>query len=187
MISEHAENGQREVSKKNRSLDQSPSKVGSQASRSTAEPETDTNEDSEPDVPIPRDEWPVSSPLNGMHEQLPPDSSAEVSIQDDINKEEPISKRRKLSSTSAFSHSTTPSRKGSIQESDDSNSSAGSSPISASGSVDKGPGLLKSSLSGRDESYLKPQGLEYDANVRKSSLVEWKITDGCSAIIKILI
>lgn len=154
------------------------------------EHETDSNEDSEPDVPIPSEEWPPSSPSNRADEELPPDSSAEASKQADrfykgeISKEEPISKRRKLSSTSAASHSTTTSRKGSVQESNASKSSTRSSPVSASSLAEKGSRIFKNSTSGRDQSHLKPQGSEHFTSVRKPLLAEAAHANSYSSIIK---
>ena len=165
------------------SLDQSQNKLEPDASQATTERETNSNEDSNPDVPIPSAEWPPSSPPQRPYEQLPPDSSAQIptranSFQDDeLRTDRPISKRRKLLSTSATSNPATPSRKGSIRRSDASKSSIGSSALSISESAQKGSGLFNRSASGRNPSELNPQGLDCLSKVRSLPLIEKGSTD----------
>lgn len=163
------------------SVDRSQNKLEPDASQATTERETNSNEDSDLDVPIPSAEWPPSSPPQKPYEQLPPDSSAQIPTransfqEDELRIDRPMLKRRKLSSSSATSNSVTPSRKGSVRRSDASKSSIESSALSISESSEKGSGLFNRSVRARNTSDLKPQGLDCLPKVRSHPLIDKEV------------
>lgn len=171
-MSDRVEAFQRQFSKPNSLLEKNQDKAEPHASRPTTEPDTDSNEDSEPAVPIPSEEWPPSSPPQAIQEQLPPDSSAAVPAYtdnfqgDSANEEAPKVKRRKLSGTSAVSYSAASSLKGSLEESDISKASAPSSPVFEPDSSEKPLKSLNFSDSGHEQKHSKPLDLEYHVKVR---------------------
>ena len=72
---------------------------------SFATSESESYQDSEPEIPISSAQWPPSSPPRHNQEQLPPDSSMEASAQtneleEEIGEMHSIRKRRKLSHSS---------------------------------------------------------------------------------------
>lgn len=91
---------------------------------SFATSDSESYQDSEPEIPISSAQWPPSSPPRHIQEQLPPDSSMEASAQtieleEEIGEVHSIRKRRKLSHSSTSScsvisneeHLTTSSRR----------------------------------------------------------------------------